>query len=98
MLLFVAGEKIQSENVRKVILDFGFIESLQKPNLMNITRCSIRDHLLALDPHTHLFGRVPKLGLPTALTRYLLYDQTLDDEDGDKHDDNGGKTRNDVVP
>ena len=33
----------------------------------------IREHLLHLDPHTHLFGRVPRLGLPAALTDYLLF-------------------------
>ena len=100
VLLFAAGENIQSEKVRKVILDCGFIEPLQKPNLLNITRCAIRDHLLALDQHTHLFSRVPRLGLPPALSSYLLYDQRLDDEDDDNnHDDGGiGGDQNHIVP
>ena len=92
-LLFAAGEKIQSDEVMKAVQDCGFMEPPQETSLMNITRCAIREHLLKLDPHTHLFGRVPRLGLPAALAHCLLYDQTLDEGDdennGDDDDDNG---------
>ena len=37
-------------------------------HLKHICREAIRKHLLNLDPHTHLFGRVPRLGLPTTNT------------------------------
>ena len=33
----------------------------------------IRRHLLHLNPHENLFVRVPRLGLPTSLSKYLLY-------------------------
>ena len=74
-LLVAAGEKIQSDESMKAVQDCGFMEPPKEPSLMNITRCAIREHLLELDPHGNLFARVPRLGLPTALQRYLLYDQ-----------------------
>ena len=46
--------------------------------LTNICRENIRKHLLALDPHTHLFDAVPKLGLPKLLTNFLLYSMSLE--------------------
>ena len=49
-----------------------------KCKLMHLCRQSIRKHLLDIDPHTHLFGRVPRLGLPQLLTDYVLYDKRLD--------------------
>ena len=67
MLLFASGES-----------RLRVPESLQpsEPNLMHLCRKTIRKHLLKLDPHTHLFSRVPQLGLPTLLNNYLLYDVT----------------------
>ena len=81
MLLFAAGEKIdysfnqQAQNILK----------LEDPeiHLRHICREAIRKHLMELDPHQHLFGRIPQLGLPSALSRYLLYDQSLDDDNGE---------------
>ena len=52
-------------------------------NLKHLCREAIRKHLLKLDPHTHLFGRVPRLGLPSIISDYLLYNQTLDHVDDD---------------
>ena len=49
--------------------------------LKHLCRESIRSHLLDLDPHTHLFGKIPKLGLPKSLADYLLYNQTLGDDE-----------------
>ena len=61
--------------------DTCLIYSLPKADdLMGMCRKKIREHLLELDPHTHLFGRVPRLGLPAALVKYLVYDQSLDDD------------------
>ena len=80
-LLFAAGYKITwpSREVKRVLNELG------EMNLSHLCREVIRNHLLELDPHTHLFGRVPRLGLPAALQSYLLYHQTLDDDtdDGD---------------
>ena len=100
-LLFAAGEKIRSDEVLKAVQDCGFIEPSQEPSLMNITRCAIREHLLELDPHENLFVRVPRLELPAALQRYLLFDQRLDEGDdennGDDYDDDIGDDHNDIV-
>ena len=51
---------------------------LPKFSLQHLCREAIRKHLLELDPHAHLFSRVPKLGLPKSLTEYLLYYKSLD--------------------
>ena len=39
---------------------------------------AIREHLLELDPHTHLFYRVPRLGLPDVVTDYLLFNMSIE--------------------
>ena len=72
-LLFAAGDKITqpSDEVKRILNELGEV------NLSHLCREIIRNHLLELDPHTHLFGRVPRLGLPAALQSYLLYHQTL---------------------
>ena len=77
-LLFAAGEKIDKQAVES---EGNKVPKHLQPqfNLKDICRRKIREHLLDLDPHTHLFGRVRKIGLPSLLTSYLLYDQTLDD-------------------
>ena len=56
-------------------------------NLKHLCREAIRKHLLKIDPHGNLFGRVPRLGLPTPLTSYLLYDATLDEDEEENEDD-----------
>ena len=81
MLLFAAGETVD---------DFeGFINErlqnilkLEDPGiqLKHICRKAIRKHLLDLDSHQHLFARVPRLGLPELLNLYLLYGESLDDD------------------
>ena len=43
--------------------------------LMQSCRIAIRNHLLKLDPHSHLFSRVPQLGLPKQICEFLLYYQ-----------------------
>ena len=45
--------------------------------LKQLCREAIRKHLIMLNPHTHLFDRIPKLGLPSLLTKYLLYNSSL---------------------
>ena len=46
--------------------------------LSHLCRKVIRKHLLELDRHENLFVRVPKLGLPNPLQKFLLYNTTLD--------------------
>ena len=54
-----------------------------KPQLKHICRQVIRKHLVELDPHQRLFGRIPKLGLPRSLTSYLLSEMSLEMDDKD---------------
>ena len=49
-----------------------------KFTLTNICRDAIRKHLLDLDPHSPLFHRIPRLGLPKLLSNFLLYDMSLE--------------------
>ena len=55
----------------------------QKLSLKHLTRELIRKHLINIDPHENLFGRIPQLGLPSSLTKYLLYNMSLDYDDDD---------------
>ena len=45
--------------------------------LKHICREAIRSHFLEINPHLHLFDRVPPLGLPTSLSEYILYHVSL---------------------
>ena len=80
LLLYAAGETLdgitidEDDGNARYVLDY-----LQKReiSLKHGCRETIRKHLLKLDPHTHLFGRVTKLGLPRLLSNYLLYEQSL---------------------
>ena len=58
-------------------------ESFWKVSLKRQCRLAVREHLLKLDMNGNLFHRIPLLGLPQMLTQYLLYNVSLDDNDGD---------------
>ena len=92
MLLFAAGEIIENSWLEYVGDDQYIIGiEIHVPDyllntelkfcLKHLCREAIRKHLLHLDPHRHLFGRVPRIGHPSLVTEYLLYNQTLDDYD-----------------
>ena len=82
MILFAAGEKINRQAIEAE--EQKVPDHLQPQlNLKDICRRRIREHLLELDPHTHLFGRIPRLELRFIITEYLLYNQTLDADDYD---------------
>ena len=85
LILFAAGEKYDDEDIEMVpdILK----EICDQFQLKHICREAIRKHLLDLDPHQHLFGRIPKFGLPSALVQYLLYNRSLDNDDNHDLDD-----------
>ena len=90
--LFAAGETLDGIPDEEIpdCLKFNDV----KLELKHICREAIRKHLLKLDPHTHLFGRVPRLGLPSLLTEYLLYNMSFDDDiddnsNGDSEIDDG---------
>ena len=88
ILLYAAGEildgpKFAIENyTNDNIIHFNipeyFTELKEKLDLKHLWREAIRKHLIHLDPHEHLFGRIPQLGLPSIVTEYLLYDCSLD--------------------
>ena len=83
--LFAAGETIEVDNIdHSEVMDDVLDLTDVKTTLKHICRMAIKNHLLKLDPHTHLFGRVPKLKLPDLLNHYLLFDQSLE---GGKKDD-----------
>ena len=85
MLLYTAGETLDGTDVYKIPKELKFED--EKLKLKHICREAIRKHLLKLDPHQHLFGRIPELGFPSIMTEYLLFNQSLDDDD-DSDDDN----------
>ena len=49
--------------------------------LKDIYREAIRKHLLKLDPHQHLFGRVPRLELPVSVIQFLLYGESIEEKE-----------------
>ena len=95
MLLYAAGETTDGTTVKRTS-NAGYNEKVRVPqfllqkrlkmDLKHMCRNAIRNHLISMDPHTHLFNRIPQLGLPRSLTDYVLYNMSLDGDDGD---DNG---------
>ena len=84
MLLYAAGETLDeptvptdSGTVQVNIPDY-LKELRENLDLKHLCREAIRKHLIDLDPHEHLFGRMPQLGLPSLVMEYLLYDCSLD--------------------
>ena len=93
LMLYVPGETLDGPTITTGgavnIKIPECIKELQKNlDLKHLCREAIRKHLIDLDPHQHLFGRIPKLGLPSIVNDYLLYGRSLeeagdDDDDGD---------------
>ena len=91
-LLYAAGELVDWPQLEEWVWDpsmgtvipewFQGVEVMgrreQCTSLQDLCRVSIRAQLLSSDRHSNLFIRVPRLGLPSLLTRYLLYHMTLD--------------------
>ena len=73
MILFAAGEKLNKN--KNSVPDY-----LEPPNegiyLKYLCREAIRQHLLKLN-NVNLFYKVARLGLPPALSKYLLYEQSV---------------------
>ena len=87
-LLYAAGETLDESRVKRP--DFLQFET-QETNLMTICRRKIRQHLLQMSS-VNLFYRMPRLGLPDSLCKYLLYNVgDLDDEN--KEDGKEGQMR-----
>ena len=78
LLLYAAGQRLNSHELETVT---KILHEAQGLCLKHLCRQAIREHLLRLDPHMHLFGRVPRLGLPQLISEYLLHGVSLDDID-----------------
>ena len=82
-LLVTAGETLERAtstvtNTRNQLLNLiDYLE--QEDTLKAACREAIRKHLLEIDPREHLFYRVPKIGLPAALTKFMLFGLSLDE-------------------
>ena len=48
--------------------------------LKHLCREAIRKCLIHVQPHLHLFDRVFDIGLPSLLTKYLVYDMSLEND------------------
>ena len=83
-LLEAAGEGINDKET----------ESDTTGTLKHLCREKIRKHLLGISP-VNLFCRIPLLGLPSLLNRYILYDMSLDQEYEDENNtDSNDNERN----
>ena len=88
MLLYAVGDTLDGPNVPGgpgssvsiTEIPECFKELRKKMDLKHLCREAIRKHLIDVDPHEHLFKRIPKLELPSFVTEYILYDCTLDSE------------------
>ena len=87
MFLFAAGEKIDSTTVelkRKegttLYIEIPAYFLFGDLSLKHLCRKIIRKHLINIGPHQHLFGRIPGLGLPSTIVKYLLYNMSLNEE------------------
>ena len=92
LLLFAAGEKLADRVRRTFAGDTTYVnipkylQRLRLPEmfLKYLCRHVIRKHLIEIDSHENLFLRIRKLGLPEIVTRYLLYNMSV--EEGDESD------------
>ena len=75
MLMYAAGERIS--DLKHDQIDEALKQTQEMVQLKQICRRAIRQHLLQLDPHSHLFHRILLLGLPSF--QYLLFDASLDE-------------------
>ena len=85
LFLYASGEILRADT-RQRLKRYGKVKKHLKLNVKNLCREAIRKHMLSLDPHSHLFGRVPRLGLPVSLPSYLLFNFTLDVTSQEIHD------------
>ena len=75
-VVYAAGEQINcAEHKTPEFLT----EVATDRSLKHQCRQAIRKHLLHVDKHSHLFYRVPLLGLPSPIQKYLLFNETIAD-------------------
>ena len=74
----VPTEDLRNDSVIHMEIPKYFKQLKENLHLKHLCREAIRKHLIDLDPHEHLFGKIPQLGLPSIVTEYMLYDCSLD--------------------
>ena len=79
MFLYATGEILDGDKLKDDKIPEYFQKLKENLDLKHLCREAIRKHLIDLDPHENLFGRIPELGLPSVLSEYLLYDYSLDE-------------------
>ena len=72
LILYAAGE---------MMMNYPEYLKSSTNTLHHHCRMAIRRHLLKLDRHENLFLRIPCFGLPSRLTKYLLFDTSQDEND-----------------
>lgn len=91
LLLFAAGQAVMCP----AIFDFSQSETCMPErvcacwnqsehgilSLQDACRLAIRQKLLKVAPQENLFVQIPRLGLPTPINKYLLYDVSLTTKD-----------------
>ena len=84
MLLYAAGEYIDTTaehftflGERHPIPEY-LKQAGQALSLKQTCRITIRRHLIYLNPHLHLFGRISELKLPSLMASYLVFGMALD--------------------
>lgn len=75
-LMFAAGEKLRNTEATNVP-DIVKVEN-KGLDLKHLCRKSIRKHLLDINPNEHLFKRIPKIGFPSIINDYLLYETSIE--------------------
>ena len=80
MLLLAAGEVTDERRKKRILKDYLNQKDQDKFSLKHLSREAVRKQMITAHPHDNLFQAVPKLGIPSTLESYLLYDVSLDDE------------------
>ena len=87
-LLYVAGERLDDPTIPAIDVHTNAVKHVKIPEyfeelkqileMKHICRQAVRKHVIDANPHENLFRRIPKLGLPSIVTEYLLYDCSMD--------------------
>ena len=81
LLLYAAGESLDDiiidEDNEYIMCVLDYLDK-REIQLKELCREVIRQKLIRLYPHKHLFDKVTKLGLPPSLADYMLYNVSLE--------------------
>ena len=89
MLLLVAGETLNKRKVHKrtfeevkelILKNYMKQEGQDKLSLKHLSREAVRKQMIRTHRHDNLFQAIPRLGIPSMLELYLVYDVSLDAE------------------